>query len=332
MSDTYLGWDGKPYPWPPPDGWYYASDGRWWAPGTGPNPPPTSTFSSYPEAGAAEPAVGTQAPVGTQTAQYPSPGPMTGGPVGPAGPPPGFGYPQDAVAAPRYGAPGPSAFWQAPFPDSFQAPPGGQPPDFGPSGFGPGHIPRAAPPKSGGGPGKIIAIVVSLAAVAALGVVAVVLAARANDETAATTNTSASTGTTDAATQTTSASPSVTGETTSPDSVDDSSTVTETTTAPIDPPSTLAPQDLVKVAEFRALLLQNDLTSDALSDAKVVEFGSDFCIFAGLSEDPDDFAVYREQAIKQSKSELSAKSLSVVIDAAVVVFCPEDATRLGVTV
>lgn len=31
-----MGWDGKHYPNPPPDGWHQASDGRWWAPGTGP--------------------------------------------------------------------------------------------------------------------------------------------------------------------------------------------------------------------------------------------------------------------------------------------------------
>ena len=39
MSKTYLAWNGKPYHWPPPEGWYLASDQRWWAPDTGPNPP-----------------------------------------------------------------------------------------------------------------------------------------------------------------------------------------------------------------------------------------------------------------------------------------------------
>ncbi len=43
MTTTYLAWNGQSYPWPPPDGWYEASDGRWWAPGTGPNPPSPST-------------------------------------------------------------------------------------------------------------------------------------------------------------------------------------------------------------------------------------------------------------------------------------------------
>ncbi len=46
-----MGWDGKYYPNPPPDGWHQASDGRWWAPGTGPKgslPEPTAADSSQP--------------------------------------------------------------------------------------------------------------------------------------------------------------------------------------------------------------------------------------------------------------------------------------------
>ena len=50
MTETYTGWDGKSYPWPPPDGWYEASDGRWWAPGTGPNPPPAGDLVGAPGA------------------------------------------------------------------------------------------------------------------------------------------------------------------------------------------------------------------------------------------------------------------------------------------
>lgn len=36
MSDMYTAWNGQLYPNPPPEGWHKASDGRWWAPGTGP--------------------------------------------------------------------------------------------------------------------------------------------------------------------------------------------------------------------------------------------------------------------------------------------------------
>ncbi len=46
MSATYVAWNAKPYPWPPPEGWYLASDGQWWAPGTGPNPPQVTTDAS----------------------------------------------------------------------------------------------------------------------------------------------------------------------------------------------------------------------------------------------------------------------------------------------
>ncbi len=33
---SYTAWDDKQYVWPPPDGWYEASDGKWWPQGYGP--------------------------------------------------------------------------------------------------------------------------------------------------------------------------------------------------------------------------------------------------------------------------------------------------------
>ncbi len=33
---TYTAWDDNSYPWPPPDGWYQAGDGKWWPEGYGP--------------------------------------------------------------------------------------------------------------------------------------------------------------------------------------------------------------------------------------------------------------------------------------------------------
>lgn len=39
MTETsYTAWDDKLYEWPPPDGWYRASDGKWWPEGYGPGP------------------------------------------------------------------------------------------------------------------------------------------------------------------------------------------------------------------------------------------------------------------------------------------------------
>ncbi len=39
MGGTYRAWNDTIRRWPPPNGWYRGDDGRWWAPGTGPNPP-----------------------------------------------------------------------------------------------------------------------------------------------------------------------------------------------------------------------------------------------------------------------------------------------------
>jgi hypothetical protein len=38
MSGSYQAWNGRPYPWPPPEDWYQADDGRWWPAGHGPGP------------------------------------------------------------------------------------------------------------------------------------------------------------------------------------------------------------------------------------------------------------------------------------------------------
>lgn len=35
---TYTAWDGNEYPLPTPDGWYFATDSRWWPEGHGPGP------------------------------------------------------------------------------------------------------------------------------------------------------------------------------------------------------------------------------------------------------------------------------------------------------
>jgi hypothetical protein len=76
----------------------------------------------------------------------------------------------------------------------------------------------------------------------------------------------------------------------------------------------------------------HDLTSEALTDAEVLGFATTFCSFASISEQAEDYAGYRREAIEQSKNGLDPESLSLVIDAGVVVFCPDDATRLGISV
>ncbi len=90
---TYLAWDGNEYPWPPPQGWYTAVDGRWWPEGYGPGPAtsaptvaaPTDPTTVIPTAPAPEP-----------TAVWsPAPAPA----VDP------FGVPAQASPAPNLGEP-----------------------------------------------------------------------------------------------------------------------------------------------------------------------------------------------------------------------------------
>ncbi len=40
---SYTAWDDKLYQWPPPEGWYQATDGKWWPEGYGPPPEPVSS-------------------------------------------------------------------------------------------------------------------------------------------------------------------------------------------------------------------------------------------------------------------------------------------------
>ena len=39
-NTTYTAWNGDEKPWPPPENWYRAADGRWWHPAYGPDDPP----------------------------------------------------------------------------------------------------------------------------------------------------------------------------------------------------------------------------------------------------------------------------------------------------
>lgn len=87
---TYRAWDENDYPWPPPDGWYEGSDGKWWPEGYGPGPgtviePPPSAAAPAPDP-VAPPAA----------APAPAPAPVTPPPAAPVG----GGYTPPAAAAP----------------------------------------------------------------------------------------------------------------------------------------------------------------------------------------------------------------------------------------
>ncbi|MFW2382475.1 MAG: hypothetical protein ACN4GZ_12010 [Acidimicrobiales bacterium] len=55
MSDTYLAWNGREYPWPPPRGWEQRSDGRYWPVESSTTMAPSGGFS--PQYGPASAAV-----------------------------------------------------------------------------------------------------------------------------------------------------------------------------------------------------------------------------------------------------------------------------------
>lgn len=338
MSDTYIGWDGKSYPWPPPDGWYHASDGRWWAPNTGPNPPPTAAPSRFERT----------APL-DHTSQYPQhelPDPGHGHdghghdehePYGTAAGDAELLTP--ATAAVGYTGAGTGPATPSYFDDpAHLPPPGSQLPPPGPSGLpGPdlGHdedpyrygVPSAAagPAGEGGlGPKKLVIGVAAVLAVIAIGVSALLLRG-GDDSTTAAGDTST---TLPGATVSTAA--TLPAATTPASVVDPNAT---TTVAPADPAasSSLAEGDATLVGGFRALLVQQGLTSDKLTDTEIQSFAASFCVFAKSSDNADEFNVFREQAISETQSSLDPASLNKVIDAAVITFCPDEATRLGIT-
>ncbi|MCP4224371.1 MAG: hypothetical protein GY773_13600, partial [Actinomycetia bacterium] len=113
---------------------------------------------------------------------------------------------------------------------------------------------------------------------------------------------------------------------------------TETSSADPDastPPSTTNDQSTTsttagiasRVDDFRAILEENDLTSESLSDDEIQSFATNFCRLAGNASDPDDFDDIRETAIAATKSALSPDQLTLVINTAVFTFCPNEAER-----
>lgn len=310
MSATYVAWNGLSYPWPPPEGWYLASDGQWWAPGTGPNPPPTpqsdgvnvecnaetqrnskvhaATASDSEERSVATPqrqqvssdATSVQQAASghaTQTALADAPDKQSA-----------LVESAEADAADDNTLPNASgAIWQQP-----------------------------SKRPSGGVPRWLLAGLGILALLIIGGLVALVVSSGGDDdqiEASAATEPeqdSTTTITTQAPTATTLANATTTTEAKS------------TTT-------TVAPELLV--AEFRSRLDEDDLSAEELSDGDVVEFGATFCVLAEVAEDNNEFGTYREQAIAESTGDLNPDELNLVIDDVVTVFCPEEAARLGIS-
>lgn len=323
MSETYTGWDGKSYPWPPPDGWYEAPDGRWWAPGTGPKPPEAQGAADVPASTPPPQSPPQQQGVAEdvgRTAQLPAD--VGHGGAGAAG----LDAPAEATVVSQ-GAPA-------------ATPPPTLAGDTGPSGDDWGsqtsqwdQPPDATPPTADDDRSTLAKAGLVLAGVAAALIVAAgayfVLRDDGTDTAADGGDTStdgATTSTEGGEDQSTSAS-----STDDTDSSDDPTTsATEDSTTSTSTSSSTTADTSTQVNEFRQILADNSLTSEGLSDEDIATFGTRFCVFATASESESEYEEFRRQAIETTSSDLSDDELFTVVDAAVAVFCPDEAARLGI--
>lgn len=85
------------------------------------------------------------------------------------------------------------------------------------------------------------------------------------------------------------------------------------------------------VARYRQELAARDLVSTTLSDDDLTRFGYAACVFAASADGPADFERFRTTAAADADTSLTEAEMAVAIDTAVVVFCPVDAERLGIT-
>lgn len=359
MTSNYEAWNGELYEWPPPDGWYLATDGRWWAPDTGPGP------AELPAAIGAEVEAKTRlmhqpdadaiTTVDTASSTVPPPMHRTGpNPVvEPADP-----WAYAPVAARRD--------------DPAQ--------DFETDGISETWSERTTPLlATNTGPVSVVTeeehrrrlrpfglhpavLVAGLLVLAAVGVAVVLAAAGGKDGELATNDDptvvdgetvddSESAAGTDGDDQTEDTVPLV-GENLSgagsmddsaSDSMDDSTesasgsaadsasaeddtdTSDDQTTTTVDLTASLE-----AVTEFRTTLDELGITSDALSAEDIVTFGQSACGYAAGADELDGYVEARDEALAEAENEeLTIEELSTVVDVAVQVFCPEQATRLG---
>ncbi|MFV0257488.1 MAG: hypothetical protein ACK5PP_03440 [Acidimicrobiales bacterium] len=205
-----------------------------------------------------------------------------------------------------------------------QTPPPSNPavPAFAPP---PGMGPGPRPAEASNSPVRLIALIgAGIVALLVIALLAIWLRGRGDDgDTTAATDTSAAESTTTSPDGVPSTQPSSTTTTSNP-------ALSSTTTTSSRDQSTTTADTTEQIAMFRDLLEENGLTSDELSDTDVVQFGTSFCALARFS-DADTFDDYRNQAINETEnSELNDDELKLVIDAAVLSFCPDEAERLGI--
>ena len=95
--------------------------------------------------------------------------------------------------------------------------------------------------------------------------------------------------------------------------------------------SVLAADSTQLVDDFRLRLTNNGLTTGSLLPYELTNFGNSFCGFARESATTTEFSEVRARAIENATSDLAINELNLVIDAAIVTFCPAEADRLGIS-
>ena len=350
MTDTYTAWDGNSYPWPPPEGWHEAVDGRYWAPGTGPSAS-ESTHLLEPDSSVSPPEETTLESAASVRAAgiLHSPAPIDENDVTvnvalelgndqldpvllgsvPSVEAKSFDPPTEDIVPDQPAGTGLADLFE---PATNLQPSGhdigfqGGSFDAQPAMAQPG-LHRHAGVWDGYGhdthkdKGKIVAI--SMVALVAVAAIIIGSLAITTDIFAGGTPTTVLVSPEDGdgnpaggvAAQTAKA-----GDKGSDDDAPDQST------------DVAASPDRDLVAQFRQLLNTNGLTSGNLLPYELTNFGNAFCRYAQASSNPGEFDVYRTEAITKTATELNNQELNLVIDAALITFCPTEADRLGVVI
>jgi hypothetical protein len=352
MTSNYEAWNGELYEWPPPDGWYRASDGRWWAQGTGPGPAEQRS------------AVDVEVDAATQVMYQPDSDPVTTLDTSPKPVPPMHRTgPNPVVDATRQ--------WPESQDEGYAAPER----RFATNGVSGSGIDRTTPLLADStGPVSVVTqdegrrplrpfglhpavLVAGLLVLAAIGVAVVLAAASGNDGDLATTDDPTVVDGEGAGNGDSTAEPEV-GDGQSADGADpgmsdgqsmdgsmdseadsmadpmgdggDAGDGTATTTGQGTSDTVDLTQNLEAVTEFRATLDELGITSGDLSAEDIVTFGRSACGYATGADGLDSYVDTRDEALAAADNrELTIEELSSVVDAAVRVFCPVEATRLG---
>jgi len=86
------------------------------------------------------------------------------------------------------------------------------------------------------------------------------------------------------------------------------------------------------IGQFRTLLEDNQITAAELTGEDLAAFGVTACSYAQSAADTTEYEAIRTDVLDGARNdELTIDELQYIIDAAVTVFCPEDAARLGIT-